>query len=547
VDLTGAGGQVLGRLRVGFRVAKPLDRLLLEQALRQQKAEESQRDKAAADGSVQVQPCIAEGAAAAACPEQQGPPPQAAGDASGVLQALTQAAKQVRVSLWWAAPASGAGARVPLAAIALTLHTLTHSYTQAAAEPSQASHLLITIHRCEGLPTQQHSRWYAHYNPPGRATSHDTAVAGGASPVFGDAASWALVRSAALNAALEQHMLQVAVFDDAVEDPSAALLGLASVPCAALVQGIPVEGAFGLVHPSSGDHRGRVWLSIKWHNPLAAAAVGARPLQLRVPLADAAAAAAVTSSSVAAAAPVQQEQPVVQQMDWPQLLAQQQLQQQLLPSVPMLTATHLQQQQLTSGHAPSMSPVAAAAVAAAFARGQQQQQPLMLAAPPPGNPLAAFSKAPGGTLMLLQPHPGQPDMACGGAASTTGVLGQPPNLRYGGVQSLLQQSLEGLPLSAAQSPLLPATRQQQVPPQQLDQGSSSSSQAQAVLMRVLPNPEAWGSLDTTIFFRVECLALSEDALADPAIAGRHVLLAHMLLEDFTSPVQQCTETALVTG
>jgi hypothetical protein len=84
---------------------------------------------------------------------------------------------------------------------------------QADAEPAKASHLQITVHRCEGLQQQPGSvavqRPYVHYTPPGRAVAHDTRLGAGQAPVFEDEASWGLVRSAALSSALQQHHLQV--------------------------------------------------------------------------------------------------------------------------------------------------------------------------------------------------------------------------------------------------------------------------------------------------------------------------------------------------
>jgi hypothetical protein len=59
---------------------------------------------------------------------------------------------------------------------------------------------------------------------------------------------------------------QVAVFDDAaaLEDPQAGLLGVASVPCAALADNLPVEGSFLLLAPGSGAAVGAVQLSMSW-------------------------------------------------------------------------------------------------------------------------------------------------------------------------------------------------------------------------------------------------------------------------------------------
>lgn len=93
---------------------------------------------------------------------------------------------------------------------------------QADANPSKASHLLISIHRCEGLTrilpvqdsdmhhaTELVQRPYVHYCPPGRNIGHDTLVGDGMAPEFHDAASWPIVRSAALREALCQSQLQV--------------------------------------------------------------------------------------------------------------------------------------------------------------------------------------------------------------------------------------------------------------------------------------------------------------------------------------------------
>lgn len=91
---------------------------------------------------------------------------------------------------------------------------------QADAQPAKASHLLVTVHRCEGLVMQQQQqrqgtpavqRPYAHYTPPGRGVPHDTNIGVGAAPVFEDAASWGLVKSAAVMSVLQQHQLQVRV------------------------------------------------------------------------------------------------------------------------------------------------------------------------------------------------------------------------------------------------------------------------------------------------------------------------------------------------
>jgi hypothetical protein len=91
---------------------------------------------------------------------------------------------------------------------------------QADAEPSKASHLLVSIHSCQGLVVrhlqQPHGSGscdaqcpYAHYTPPGRAVGHDTVVGHGPAPVFGDSASWGLLKGVAVEQALRQEHLQV--------------------------------------------------------------------------------------------------------------------------------------------------------------------------------------------------------------------------------------------------------------------------------------------------------------------------------------------------
>lgn len=103
-----------------------------------------------------------------------------------------------------------------------TFCTLHMAAIQADANPSKASHMLISIFRCEGLtmllPAQgternqtevSVQRPYVHYCPPGRSVGHDTPVENGTRPDFNDAASWPLLRSAALDQALRVQALQV--------------------------------------------------------------------------------------------------------------------------------------------------------------------------------------------------------------------------------------------------------------------------------------------------------------------------------------------------
>jgi hypothetical protein len=389
--------------------------------------------------------------------------------------------------------------------------------------------------------------------------------------------------------------MQVAVFDDAEPEPSAALLGLASVPLGPLSEGVPVQAAFTLVHPVTGAAAGTVWVSIAWHDPLAAAAAGNALLSgSRVPMLDntSAAAAAANAAATVRVEPAgaltvvaeetvgaargdatiqalqaqlnqvqlqlqqhqqyntQQQQQQQQQIGWPQVVQGPQL----LASVPMLLSSPQQGQQLQP-HMPGINPAAAAAVAAALG-GQQQQVPLMWNHAPPGDPTSPFKgQDMSGRILMLQQ--GSPLAAAAAGSSAAGF-----NMRYGAATNLMQhfagqQQLQASPMPpAAAYGLAPAQQQpqswqHQQQQQQMVQLSQQQPQQQqdvgGVLRRVSTSADSWVNCDTTIYFRVEGLTLSGDGLADPAVRGRHVLLAHMLLEDFTSPVQQCTETAVADG
>jgi hypothetical protein len=166
--------------------------------------------------------------------------------------------------------------------------------------------------------------------------------------------------------------------------------------------------------------------------------------------------------------------------------------------------------------------------------------------------------------MLLQ-H-GMPAVGGGTGAAAGGF-----NLRYASSANTLQQpphqqavftpaAAAAAAASARQTPLQQPVpqpqhydalqqqqQQQQQHPQQSVMPVGQPGSSEVVLRHVSSDAESWGSTDTTIYFRVEDLSLSADALADPAVRSRHVLLAHMLLEDFTSPVQQCTDTAVAQG
>lgn len=319
--------------------------------------------------------------------------------------------------------------------------------------------------------------------------------------------------------------VQVAVFDDAVLDPAAALLGLAAVPLGALADGLPVEGCcFDVIQPSSGRPAGRLVVSVAWHNPLAATGAGRVP-PAHVPLLHPPAAAA------AAVSPALLEQQ--------QLAAgpQQQLLQQLLGPADMLAAMPLLAHPLQPSAVAGVSADAAAAVAAALCGSQQQQPPpLLLKGRPPDNPLQAFSAAAGRLSGSLQQQREQPQQLCSSPAAAAAVAAAdaaahryggggrlggadstvPAGATYVGGGSSWQQALAGGPAVAA-APL-------------------------PVMRHISPASDAWdsGCADTSVIFRVDGLVLSPDALADPAL--QHCLLAHSFLEDFTSPAQQCTAT-----
>jgi hypothetical protein len=385
-------------------------------------------------------------------------------------------------------------------------------------------------------------------------------------------------------------LLQVAVFDDAEPEPTAALLGLATVPLGPVAEGVPVQGAFTLSHPVTGSAAGTVWVSAAWHDPLAMAAAGTRLLTARVPMLDSTAAAAAAAAAAAskgqqdaqggtgAAASgggggggggdlavdamqaqlqqlqlqlhlpqqsQQQQQQQQQQPGWPQVMQQGP---QLLSAMPMLLG-NTQQQQALQPHMPTVSASAAAAVSAAFGSSQQQQVPFLWNAAPPGDPTSPFKGQGSSGSIMLSKHGMQTAAAAAAtsepfASGSTEIGGLGFNLRYGAANNPLQQSLDQQQLQSLMQSAAYGRPPAVVQPALIQQ---QQQQVNAVLTRVGTNAEAWGSCDTTIYLRVEGLSLSDDARADAAVRGRHVLLAHMLLEDFTSPEQQCTETALADG
>jgi hypothetical protein len=245
-----------------------------------------------------------------------------------------------------------------------------------------------------------------------------------------------------------------------------------------------------------------------------------------------------------------QQQTQQQQSVWSQLMQGVAQGPQLLSAVPMLLS-NTQQQQALQPHMPTVNASAAAAVSAAFGSSQQQAPSLLCNAAPLGDPTSPFKgQGRNGGIMSLQ-HGTQTAAAAAVpfAAGSIGIGGSGFNHRYGAATNPLQQSLEQQQQQLLQSLIQSAAqgrRSAVVQPALISQ-QQQQQQGNAVLRRVDTNEETWSSCDTTIYLRVEGLGLSDDALSDAAVRGHHVLLAHMLLEDFTRPEQQCTETALADG
>jgi hypothetical protein len=355
--------------------------------------------------------------------------------------------------------------------------------------------------------------------------------------------------------------VQVAVFDDAVQDPSNALLGLAAVPLAPLAGGVPVQGGvFDLLQPSTGAAAGRVWISICWHNPLLSAAVGNKQLKARVPLLQPAAMAAADAPRMQTSSQQQSVSPLHQQQQQ-QLEQQQQHEQQPTTGLhQLLSAMSQQQQQQAAGPYAScqatglpavhdgVDTAAAAAVAAALNRQQKPRQPMLLHSQGVmGDPAAAMTAAieqsqQRSGIMLLRPDQQFMHLHPSAAASH----------RYAHSNGL-EQSIDGLPVPATSSAAAVAPAAALSTPAAVpgwlnnnnnnnnnSNSSSSNSDGLAVMRQVSPAVETWGSLDTTIYLKVEGLTASDDALRDPSL--QHVMVAHMFCEDFTSAAQQCTAT-----
>eukprot|EP00878_Enallax_costatus_P040040 GHUV01046014.1.p1 GENE.GHUV01046014.1~~GHUV01046014.1.p1 ORF type:complete len:360 (+),score=128.73 GHUV01046014.1:301-1380(+) len=292
-------------------------------------------------------------------------------------------------------------------------------------------------------------------------------------------------------------MLQVAVFDDAVSDPAGALVGMATVPLDMLAEGRAVEGWFHIINPTTGQSAGSIHVSVTWRNPLSTD--GVRTLSPRAPMVDRHLRAAAAAPAETAAVDVQQQQHVP------------------VATVPLLPAAR--------DATPSTSAAAAAAVAAAL-QSKQQLEVRLLRSNQTSSPAAAFagahSKTPGGMLLLA------------GQQLASNAAFRPVVHRYSSNAMHHCQELGTDMSSVSQAILLPLSAAGQSRPQQDSQ--------QPIMQRVDPDPSSWRNLDTTVYFKVDSLSLSTDALRDPAL--QHLLLAHMFCEDFTSAAQQCTGTVL---
>jgi hypothetical protein len=297
-------------------------------------------------------------------------------------------------------------------------------------------------------------------------------------------------------------VLQVAVFDDAVAG-SAALVGVAAVQLASLAEGIPIEGDFCLSNPADAQPAGSIRVSITWHDPWA---TGNKQLQGRLPLVLQAAegtAAAATSSSMQEQNSQHQHEVVLQK------------------AVPALASTGI------SGM-PSISAGAVAAVTAALDQQRQPQLPLLQAVSTTRSRAAAAvernAEALPGVLLLQRPQL----VSHSSAAS----------YRYSSVSPAEQLVQHQQVTPAAFKPaLLLNTADAAVGKAATVTSGPSGTQ---VMWQAPAAVEAWSNLDSTIYFKLEALQLTNDALHDPGL--QHVLLAHMFCEEFTSAADQCTPT-----
>lgn len=316
----------------------------------------------------------------------------------------------------------------------------------------------------------------------------------------------------------------MAVFDDGVQDPSTALIGVADIPMASLADSVPVEGVFDVVHPATSQSAGRIQVTMSWQPALAGTRVPAMQLATSSPPTH----TAVDNVQTATAGCVQQWQLPV----WPMQPVPSQ------ESILVLTSAHNNEAQ----HLPTISATAAAAVTKVLSNRQQQlytsDKFTALRVPQTSNPAAAFE--------AIQDQPcDRQQIVCTtqGCSQLTAAshryFDNHKQLVKGTATSVVNilkglSSAARLEHPAAQAPVGdPAT-------QAVVKEQAQCSGTMPVMRVVSPNVSTWDALDTTVYFKIGGLQLTQDALQDPAL--QHLLLAHMFCEDYTSAAQQCTAT-----
>lgn len=277
---------------------------------------------------------------------------------------------------------------------------------------------------------------------------------------------------------------------------------MADIPLASLAEDIPIEGTFNIINHNTGQPAGRIQASITWHDPLVMTTMqGVAP---RSPLLDPCSAGLPFKAGHSDG-----NEP------WPQ--HHQPLSAVLLP----LAAIE---------GAPSINAAAAAAVSAVLNSKKRQELPL-LAVTQATDPAVAFQRqqddpVSGRPIGQMQLPTGQ-RLASMPSSNLARLCGNNQQIRCTDATKVLQ--IGPCISQAAVSRAKPAGC------------TSTDLQSSApVMRRVDPNPASWEDLDTTIYFKIESLSLSADALDDTAL--QHLLLAHMFCEDFTSAAQQCTGT-----
>jgi hypothetical protein len=310
------------------------------------------------------------------------------------------------------------------------------------------------------------------------------------------------------------------------------------VPLSSLAEGIPVEGVFSITSPVDAQPAGSIQISVAWHNPITS---GNKQLQGRLPLLGAVAGNTAAAAAAAAADVCHMQEQLVQHQ--PEVALQK--------AVPLLHSAGVPCM-------PGMSSGAVAAISGALDRRQQQQIPLLhLAGRTNGSSAAAIVESsirpaePSGGVMLLQ-RP-QLSSTMGAACNRYNSVSPSEHLQQDARTPCQPAMLQPVLLSVADAAhgrvgSSPAPGLETCDPAitVASEGAAAAAAGSShwdsapVMRQVSPASETWGSLDTTIYFKLEALQLTDDALQDPGL--QHVLLAHMFCEDFTSAADQCTPT-----